>query len=245
MKKIFCFGFFIISFLTFSPISQAAYYDDGPYLSFEVGGYSRRIAENCPNCTDQFGNSMLKVYGNGDSTKILAKFGIRTGLLDGYVTVGGATLSIDEFNGYQGGMAPAFGGGLKILMYESPSYGHFNLFLNPDILYFKTSDTIQIYSQSQGWVTENHDISWTEYAIKVGGSARYGPFENYGGVSLSFLNGQETGNVFGTADFNERDNLGLFLGTNLFLDRTGRASLFGEIGGGDNNYLKVGIKTRF
>ncbi|MFI5304202.1 MAG: hypothetical protein ACHQYP_05330 [Nitrospiria bacterium] len=245
MKKVLYFGFVMISFLTFSPVSRAAYFNDGPYFSLDVGSYSRRIEENCPNCVDQFGNSLLKVYGNGGSTRIMAKMGIRTGFLDGYLSLGGSTLSIDEFNGFNGSMGPAFGGGLKILLYESPSYEHFTLFLNPDVIYFKTSDTIQFYSQSQGFITENHDISWTEYSVKAGGSARFGPFEHYGGVSLSFVNGQETGDVFGSADFKERDNLGFFLGTNLHFDPTGRASFFGEIGGGDNNYLKVGIKTMF
>jgi len=245
MRKFFCFTVSIISFLTYSTVIQAAYLNGGPYLSFDVGGDTRRIVENCPQCVDAFGNPLLKVYGNGDSTRLLAKLGIRAGYFDAYLTFGGATLSIDEFNGYDGRMAPAFGGGLNIIMYQSPEYGHFNLFFNPDILYYKTSDTIQFFSQSMGWITENHDISWTEYTFKFGGSARYGPFENYGGISISFVNGQETGNAFGTADFKESDNVGLFLGANFYFDPTGRASIFGEIGGGDNNYLKVGIRTRY
>ena len=248
MKKIFYFGFLIISLLTLPlPVTAAsAYSEDGPYVSFDIGGYSRGIVENCSQCLDPVtGLPILKVNGWGASTRVLAKLGLRLNFIDAYVTLGGATLSIDEFDSFHGEMAPAFGGGLKILMYQSPTYEHFTLFLNPDILYFKTSDMIQILSQSQGYVTENHDISWTEYSLKIGGSARYGMFEPYGGVSLSFVNGQETGAVFGNANFNETDNLGLFLGENFYFDPSGRASIFGEIGGGDNNYLKVGIKSRF
>jgi len=245
MKKKFYFAVFLISFLTYSPLIQAAYFNDGPYFSFDAGGNSRRIQENCSQCRDPLDNPLLKVYGNGDSTRLLAKIGLRAGFLDAYITLGGATLSIDDFNGYQGGMAPAFGGGFNIDLYESPGYGHFTLFFNPDALFFKTSDTIQFPSISQGWVTENHDISWAEYTIKIGGSVRYGPYENYGGVSVSFVNGKETGQFFGSADFSASDTLGLFLGANFYFDPAGRASLYGEIGGGDNNYLKVGIRTRF
>jgi hypothetical protein len=94
-------------------------------------------------------------------------------------------------------------------------------------------------------VIESHEISWTEYGIKFGGSARYDYFEPYGGISLSFLNGVESGPVFGTADFKESDNFGFFLGANYYFDPTGQASLYGELGGGDSGYVKVGIKSRF
>ncbi|MFI5305563.1 MAG: hypothetical protein ACHQYP_12315 [Nitrospiria bacterium] len=247
MKKLSYIGVFILSLLTLPSPGEAAYsYSiEGPYVSFDVGSYTRRIEENCSQCVDPFGNPLLKVYANGDSTRLLAKLGLRAGLLDAYVTVGGATLSIDEFNGFHGKMSPAFGGGINLLMYQSPLYGHFTLFLNPDIIYFKTGDTIQFFSQSKGWITENHDISWTETTVKIGGYSRYDGFAPYGGISLSFVNGQETGDVFGSADIKERDNLGFFLGLNLYFDPAGRAAFFGEIGGGDNNYLKVGIKTRF
>ena len=130
-------------------------------------------------------------------------------------------------------------------MFQSPFYGHFTLFINPDVIYFKTSDTIQFFSQSQGWITESHDISWTETTVKIGGYSRYDAFAPYGGISLSFVNGQETGDVFGRADIKERDNLGFFLGANLYFDPAGRASFFGELGGGDNNYIRAGIKSRF
>jgi len=247
MKKLICIGVFISSLLILPSSSKAAYsYSlEGPYISFDVGAYSRRIEENCSQCVDAFGNPLLKVYGNGDSTRLLAKFGLRAGLLDAYLTLGGANLSIDDFNGFQGGMTPAFGGGIKLLMYQSPDYGHFTLSLNPDVIYFKTSDTIQFYSQSLGWVTENHDVSWTETTVKIGGYSRYDGFAPYGGISLSFVNGEETGDVFGSADIKERDNLGFYLGANFYFDPSGRASLFGEFGGGDNNYFKVGIKTMF
>lgn len=247
MKKLIHIGVLFLSILTLPSVSKGAgsYLDVGPYISFDVGGYSRRIMENCNNCSDGYGNIVLKAPGNGDSTRVLAKLGFRADLLDFYLTFGGANLSIDDF-GYQSDMAPAFGGGFKILMYQSPSYGHFSLFLNPDVLYFKTNSTVQFYpATSSVLITENHDISWTEYTLHVGGSTRYGPFETYGGVSLSFVNGEESGPQFGTSDFNERDNVGLFLGANVFFDPSSRASIFGEIAGGDNNYFKVGIKTMF
>ncbi|MBI1819666.1 MAG: hypothetical protein HYR81_04995 [Nitrospirae bacterium] len=171
--------------------------------------------------------------------------GLDLHILDFYLTFGGSTLIVDEFDGFHGKMSPAIGGGFKILMYESPTFEHLKLFINPDVIYFKSSDTIQFYSLSLGYVTESHDISWTEYAIRVGGSSRHGPVEAYGGIKLSFVEGQETGPVFGTADFKEMDNFGLFFGAHFDLDPRGMASFFGEIGGGDSAYLKVGILSRF
>ncbi|MBI1822608.1 MAG: hypothetical protein HYR80_00600 [Nitrospirae bacterium] len=218
----------------------------GPYLSLDLEGNSRRVEENCIQCIDpNTGLPALKFYGNGDSTRLLARLGMDLRPLDIYLTFGGSTLTVNEFDGYHGQLAPTFGGGIKIRMYESTSYEHFNIFINPDIIYFKSSDTIQFISQSLGVITESHDVSWTEYGVKVGGSARYDFMEPYAGISVSFLDGEASGPVFGTADFKERDNLGFFLGANYYFDPTGQASLYGEIGGGDNGYVKVGIKTRF
>lgn len=243
MKKLKVTGILFFAFLNIASISEAAY---GPYISIDFGGYTRRLEENCSQCLVPGTNIPLyKIYGNGDSTQLLAKLGMDLRYLDIYFSFGGSSLKIDEFDGFNGKMSPAIGGGFKVLMYESPTYEHFNLFVNPDIIYFKTSDTIQIFSQSLGFVLENHDISWTEYGVKIGGSARYDFLEPYGGISLSFLNGNESGPVFGSADFKESDNLGFFFGAHYYLDPAGRASLYGEIAGGDNNYLKVGIKSRF
>jgi hypothetical protein len=245
MKKILFTGLTLLSLLWgVSPDVKAAN-DEGPYLSVDVGGYSRRIEETCPQCVDAFSNPILKVYGYADSTRLLMNLGIHAGFLDAYAILGGATLFINEFDGYHGKMSPVFGGGFKILMYQAPTYEHFTLFVNPEVLYFKTSDTILFNSISLGTVIESHDISWTEYAIRVGGSSRHGPVETYGGIKLSFVEGQETGPVFGTADFKEMDNFGLFVGAHFDLDPRGMASFFGEIGGGDSAYLKVGILSRF
>jgi hypothetical protein len=233
-------SFFLLNIVS---IAEAAY---GPYLSFDVGGYSRRVEESCSQCVDPITLlPVLKIYGNGYSTRLLGKLGMDLQFLDVYLSFGGSSLKVDEFDGFNGKMSPAVGGGVKIIMYEAPTYEHFKLFINPEFFYFKTSDNIQIYSQSLGYIIESHDILWTEYGVKIGGSARYEFLEPYGGVSLSFLNGNESGPVFGSADFKESDNLGFFFGANYYLDPTGRASLYGEIAGGDNNYLKVGIKTRF
>jgi hypothetical protein len=228
---------FWISLLFLATVADAA---NGPYLDLELGGGTRRIQEDCPQCQDQFGNPLYKVYANGDTTRLLARIGLTLERFDIYVTGGGAALTIDEFNGYDGKMAPAYGGGLKLTLYESPGYERFNLYVNPDILYFKTSDTIDW----NGFI-ENHDISWTEYGVKIGGSARYDYYEPYGGVELSYVSGQETGPNFGTADFKERDNIGIFLGANYFFDVTRRAAIYGEIDLGDTNNLKVGIRSRF
>jgi hypothetical protein len=249
MKKILFTGLTLLSLLWgVSPDAKAAN-DEGPYLRVDVGGYSRRIEETCSQCVD-----ILKGYGYADSTRLLMNLGIHTGFLDAYATLGGATLSIYEFDGYHGKMSPVFGGGFKMLMYQSPTYEHFTLFINPDFIYFKTRDTI-LFDSCQGItpctknisvpIIESHDISWTEYAIRVGGSSRYGLVETYGGIKLSFVEGQETGPVFGTADIKEMDNFGLFFGAHFDLDPRGMASFFGEIGGGDSAYLKVGILSRF
>ncbi|MBI1822453.1 MAG: hypothetical protein HY036_05050 [Nitrospirae bacterium] len=244
MKKLKKLVFLSLILLTFSSVTEASV---GPYLSFDIGGYSRRLEETNPN----FANS-LKFFGTADSTRLLAKLGMDLNFLDIYATVGGSTLIIDDFDSYHGKMGLAYGGGLKLVMYESPTYEHFKLFINPDVIYYKTNDTIQTYSVSAGaFLTQNHEISFTEYGIKVGGSAQYDLFEPYGGIVLSSLSGQETAVSgqdiwrFGTADIKERDNFGLFLGANIYFDPSGRSSLFVETGGGDSGYFKVGIKTRF
>lgn len=238
----------IVFLLAICPsISEAAfsYTIEGPYVSLDAGGYSRRIVASCLQCNNVSGTAPLKAYGYSDSTRILGKFGLRANLLDAYLTFGGGTLSINEMNGFQGGMAPVFGGGFNLLLYQSDLYGHLTLYVNPDVVYFKTSDTVQVYFQSQRWITENQELAWTETIVKIGGFSRYGNFASYGGISVSVVNGEETGNVLGSADIKERDKVGLFLGANFYLDPSGQPLLFGEVGGIDNNYFKLGIKAIF
>ncbi|MHB8484096.1 MAG: hypothetical protein ACYDBV_15475 [Nitrospiria bacterium] len=238
MKIISFLGVFLSSVLIFSSLAQAA---EGPYLSIDVGEYGRRIEETNVN-----GANSIKFYGTTDSTRVLTKFGFDLNFIDLYFILGGSTLTIQDFDGYHGNMGLAYGGGFKILMFQSPTRERFSLFLNPEVLKYTTNDTIQIFSQSQGLITENHEISLTEYEVKAGGSARYDMIEPYGGVRYSWVSGQETGGPqFGTADIKEMDNLGLFLGANFYFDPSGRSSLFGEFGGVDVNYFKVGIKSRF
>ncbi|HXN05806.1 MAG TPA: hypothetical protein VN944_01945, partial [Nitrospiria bacterium] len=130
----------------------------------------------------------------------------------------------------------------------SPTYEHFKLFFNPEAVFYSTSDIITTCTGGSGcpsFVIEQHDIRWSEYTFKFGGSARYYVWGPYGGVKVSFVNAQETAPVFGTGDISEVDNIGLFFGAKFYLDPRGKAFLYGEFGGGDSDYFTVGLRSRF
>lgn len=236
MKKLFLTLSFVILTVLYPAVPVFA---EGPYISFDLGSYSRRIQETNPG----FAGSPV-FYATADSTRLTAKIGANLGGLDVYLIAGGATLSIPDFDGYAGKMGPLFGAGLKLALFESPTYEHFRLFFNPEAIVFSTSDVIFTYTGG-GPVLEQHDIQWSEYTFKFGGSARYYEWEPYGGVKVSFVNGEETAPAFGTGDISEVDNIGLFFGANFYLDRRGKTLLYGELGGGDSDYFTVGLRSRF
>ncbi len=111
----------------------------GVTLGIETGITSRDIVEEDPVFAG------FKVSGDAVSTRFLAKIGLRFfDRIEIYGKGGGADLSISEFNDYDARPVSAYGGGIRIDLYQGPGPEGIKLFLDGNFLYFTTKDRIQI-----------------------------------------------------------------------------------------------------
>lgn len=231
----------------------------GISLGFETEITSRNIVEEHPVFAG------FTVSGDAVSTRLLAKIGLRFfDRIEIYGKGGGADLSISEFNNYDARPAPAYGGGIRLDLYQGSRPERIKIFVDSNILYFVTEDTIQILDcptsscpNGAGLLPRMADekIRWREGIISAGGSFRHDYFEPYGGVRLSFVRGDDkldikTDSNFPTplalkVDLNEDNNFGIFFGTNIYLDRNEKSALSLEISAVDQFAFSAGFKVNF
>lgn len=233
-----------------------------PYFQFDVIAYSRDIQEK---------SSALTTYtfdGTADSVRLLAKAGVDIGgIVNLYLQGGGANLSIDEFDNYNASMGGAYGGGLRINFYQAPYRDGFKLFAEGNYLRNTTNDSVQaIFTCSAqndcpadtgtdvGRIVKD-TIQWNEYTVLVGASGRYFQMSPYGGIRLSKVDGKDRVRAAPDSNFTtyfqatpkvkERDNFGIFFGTDVFLDRAGKIALNFEGSLFDVYAFQAGIRTTF
>lgn len=231
----------------------------GISLGVETGITSRNVVEENVAFTG------FTVSGDAVSTRLLAKVGLRFfDRIEIYGKAGGADLSISEFNNYDSTPAPAYGGGIRLDLYQGSRPERIKIFLDSSFLYFATEDTIQILDcptsscpNGAGILPRMSDekIIWREGAISAGGSFRHDYFEPYGGVRLSFVRGDDKLDIkadknFPTplalkVDLNEDNNFGIFFGTNIYLDRNEKSALSLEISAVDQFAFTAGFKVNF
>jgi hypothetical protein len=233
-----------------------------PYLQINVGAYSRDIVEESSSL------STFKVDGTADSVRVIAKAGVDIGgVVNLYLQGGGANLSIDEFDNYDGSMNGAYGGGLRINFYQAPYRDGMKLFVEGNYLRYATDDHVQILQDCTGLTgcpaspansfprNAKETIQWNEYTVLLGASGRYFDAGPYGGIRLSKVDGKDrvraapdsnfTTSLSATPDVKERDNFGIFFGTDVFLDRSGKTALNFEVSLFDSYSFQAGIRTTF
>lgn len=230
----------------------------GISLAVETGITSRNVVEEHPAFTG------FTVSGDAVSTRLLAKIGLRFfDRVEIYGKGGGADLSVSEFNNYDSGPAPAYGGGIRLALYQGSRPEKIKIFMDGSFLYFVTEDTIQILDCPTATCTgsdlvprmADEKIRWREGTISAGGSFRHDYFEPYGGVRLSFIRGDDKLDVKADSNFptpldikvdlNEDNNFGIFFGTNIYLERNERSALSLEISAIDQFAFTAGFKVNF
>ncbi len=230
----------------------------GVTLGIETGITSRNIVEEDPVFAG------FKVSGDAVSTRFLAKIGLRFfDRFEIYGKGGSADLSISDFNDFDARPAPAYGGGLRIDLYQGPRPEGIKLFLDSNILYFTAKDRIQILDCPLTSCADSdllsrmadEKISWREGTISAGGSFRHDYFEPYGGVRLSFVRGDDILEVKEDANFpdplklkvdlDEDNNFGIFFGTNIYLDRSDKSAISLEFSAIDQLAFMAGFKAAF
>ena len=235
----------------------------GVTLGVETGVTSRDVLDK------DVPSAGLNFQGDAVSTKLLTKIGLRFfDRIEIYAKGGGADLSISEFNDYDARLAPAYGGGLHIDLYQGPRPDRIKIFLDGSFLYFVTEDTVQTLfcldtidpGQNCG-DTEfiprmvDEKIRWMEGTILAGGSFRHDYFEPYGGVRLSFVQGDDKLDLKADSNFlavdhldidlEEDDNFGIFFGTNIYLDRNEKSAISLEVSAIDQFAFTAGFKVVF
>lgn len=231
-----------------------------PYIQIGMGAYSRDIVEE--SSAFFFTN---KVDGTADSFRVIAKAGVDIGgVVNLYLQGGGADLSIDEFDNYDAGMGGAYGGGLRINFYQAPYRDGMKLFVEGNYLRNTTDDHVQTAQCSSACGTQTpvfsprevkDTIQWNEYTVLLGASGRYYEVGPYGGLRYSTVDGKDRirgvpDSTFPTyfqvtPDVKERDNYGIFFGTDVFLDRAEKTALNFEVSLFDVYSFQAGIRTTF
>ncbi|HUK55773.1 MAG TPA: hypothetical protein VLY20_03865 [Nitrospiria bacterium] len=233
-----------------------------PYFQIGVGAFSRDIVEQ------DSAISGFKFKGTADSTRLIAKLGLNIAdVLNLYVQGGGSDLSIDEFNNYDSATKGAYGGGLRINLYQSPDRDALKLFVEGNYLRSTTDDRVQIdvncsaatacASAPNGFVSRlsKETIEWNEYTVLMGASGRYFNLAPNGGIRLSAVNGKDrlraapdsnfAASFQASPDVREQDNFGIFFGTDVFLDRSEKTALNFEVSLIDQNSFEAAIRRSF
>jgi len=233
-----------------------------PYVQLNTGVFSRDVEESDSSLAGG------KAFGTADSTRVLATIGMEFGrLVNLYFQGGGADLSIDEYNNYDGSMDWAYGGGMRLTIYQAPYRSGLNLYVEGNYLRYTTDDTVQIQQNCTGLSgcpaspnnffprTARETIQWNEYAVLLGASARYMEGRPYGGIRLSKVDATDRVRAapdsnFSTSfqanlDLKEQDNFGIFLGIDFFLDRAAKTALNLQMSLIDQNSLQVGLRRSF
>lgn len=226
---------FIIVITIFSLYPSDKAYPAPFTFQLELGVLSRDIVEEGEQLVG------FNVGGDAVSTRILAKFGINpSDRIHLYAQMGGTDLSIDEFNSYDADLGLAYGIGVTLTMYRSPTPPTLGLFADANILRFTSQDKVETNVGIQ-----DEEITWTEYVFALGVSTKHLGLEPYGGIRLSFVDGKDELSISGELDFKEDNNFGIFLGTNIFLDPSEKTAIKIEGNLFDQYSITTGIRIAF
>lgn len=215
-----------------SPRSVKGFYELGLFTQVST----RRVVEEI---------SPGEVFeGDAVSTKVIARIGVKPlRRLELYLQGGTANLHIDEFNDYRGDYSFAYGGGLILTLYEYPGPDRFRIIAQGDALTFTTDDTILTTIQGQS-VNVTEEIRWLEYTVQSAGIWRVNNWEPYVGVRLSWLDSTDEikDPRVGKLTLEEDKNIGIMLGTDVYLDPRENFAVNIEASLIDQESFKIGVK---
>lgn len=246
--------FCLMTTLLFASSSWGFHYGDRVhpatgYIEFSIGIQERDIhlkSDELANC--------CKVEGVAVSTRVMTRVGLRPiPRLEIFGLVGGVSLGIEEFGGFDSKFEVAYGGGGRILLYKTSYPQSSGLFLEYQYLQFSAQDRVEIEKGDPVVVTlQDQRIEWEEHLVKIGGEYRYGPYRSYGGFRVSFLRGESLfslvsppSNEIGPAIIEEDDTIGVFAGVDIFLDARELLVLNLEMSLFDVNAFRVGMVFAF
>jgi hypothetical protein len=184
---------------------------------------------------------ILKFKGDAVSTRLLVRSGLR--LIQSialYGLVGGADLRIDEFDEFDAKMNLAYGGGINLVLFQSPFPESLRFFLDAYHLRFTAKDHVLTNVGPQ-----DEKIRWREYVAKVGVDTHYYQFRPYGGLRISIMRGKDNLSDSGSLDLEEDDNVGVFGGIDIFLDPTEAVAFNLEASLFDVNSIRAGFRFAY
>jgi hypothetical protein len=155
--------------------------------------------------------------GDAVSTRVLARVAAKPwSPLEIYLQGGAANLEFAEF---KGDYRFAYGGGLKLEVYEYPGPERFRFLIQGDTLQFTTSDNVLVNIATVD-VLREEKIRWQEYSIQGVGIWRVDRWEPYLGARFSWVDATDTikDPQVGKLSVQEDSNLGLVAGTSLYFD---------------------------
>ncbi|MCI0529692.1 MAG: hypothetical protein L0Y56_19800 [Nitrospira sp.] len=234
--------FFSLAFSAPSSFAYNPHYDTGDHffsLDLLTQIQNRDVVEKGQSLAN------LKEKGDADSTRLLVRGGFRPiPSIQLYGLIGGADLSIDEFDRFNASMSVAYGGGIYLIPYQSPFPRQFALFVDAQYLQFTAKD--RVLTDVLGLPTEqDEEIRWKEYVAKFGIASDHDIFHPYGGLRFSFVRGRDILSVSGRLRIQEDDTVGVFGGADIFLDPTKRAAFNLEFSLFDVDSISAGLRLFF
>jgi hypothetical protein len=217
-------------------------------LGVDVGFVSRDIEEE--------GASVGTVIGIADSTRITARLSLQVApRLILFGDIGGADLSVDEFDFYHSNLDLLYGGGVRFMLSPALYPRGVSVYADLTVARLNTSDRVFICTANCNSSTvlpteelANEDLAWTETAAAIGVKGRYENLRPFGGFRVSKLDGTDhvvSASVDSKVDVRERDSVGFFLGADVLLDPEGRTAITVQVSGIDENALRFGYKVAF
>ena len=204
------------------------------FIETTIGAYSRDVEEPISAVGTTF-------TSGADSTRLLARFGIRpVPILELYGLVGGADLSLPDFEDFRGDFVGAYGGGARLTFYQSPIYPGLRFYLDGNVLQFESRDTHFVDT-----IVQEEKIRWTEYTAMLGIRGRYFLTEPYGGIRASWVSTRDHIPSVGDLHIRQQDTVGLFLGFDFYLDRSRMVAFNIEATAIDQNSIRGGLRFNF
>ena len=182
--------------------------------------------------------------GYSESTRVMARLATRPWRpVEFYLHAGIANLIIDDFDEYRGDYSLAYGGGLSLMLYEFPGTVKFQFITRADAMFFETTDHVLTLIESQDCYCKE-TILWREYALEGIGMWRSRNWEPYIGARFSLLDSRDTIEhpSVSSMSLREDNNLGLLVGTNIYIDQRENFAFNAEATMIDQVSIKIGIK---
>ncbi len=226
-----------------------------PPVSFgmEVGVVSRDIEE-------EGGLVSGTASGVADSTRLTARasVAIAPGMAL-FGEVGGADLSVDEFDGYRSDIHLSYGGGIRLSSSDATYPQQPVVFADFRVSRVSTNDQMvrdwpmdTTPTPVVGLRLLDEEIEWTEYVVAIGVKGRLEGLRPFGGLQMSKIDGSDHirpadggALVESRSDVRESDSVGFFFGAEIPLDRQEQTAVVIKFSGIDENAFRVGYRVAF